>query len=1227
MTLIRETLTRDLSQRIEEVVKVEQEDEATVYGEITDYVATDRIKEHYRTLLREIAEGKNSPHDGIGIWVSGFFGSGKSSFAKNLGYVLSNPKVLDVSAAELFKEQVNDSQIGALVDSILTRISTEAILFDVRAHTSALRGEGRITELMYKALLKHLDYADDFDLAELEIDLEQENRLGEFEKRFQDRFATPWREARTRSEKYNRASALLHDIDPQTYTSADSWVSVLKARRADITVDKFADRLFELTARRRPGKTLFFVLDEVGAYVARSADKIEDLRSVVERIGMKGKNLVQRGQAIAPIWIVVTSQEKLDEVVAAFDSKRVELARLQDRFKFLVDLAPADIREVASRRVLAKTDAAIVTLRELFRRHDGQLNAALRWEQTARRSQVTADEFVQFYPYPPHFMDLSIDIMSGIRLQPGAQRQIGGGNRTIIKQAYEMLVSEKTNLADQPVGTLVTLDRLYDLVEGSIASEKQLDINQIRESFRDHADDPNGYTLRTAKCLCLLEFVRGLPRTASNIAACLVDQVGYQSPADPVRASLERLEAGQFIRNTDEGWKLQTAYEKHWDTERRGYLAPKLRDQNEILREALRDLFAEPDLKTFRHKHKTLKVAVTLDGIRIGDDGDIPLALVVGDTQESYLKKREETRADSRQKASEMIVFWVFAMTPEIDLLVARLYASRQMIARYEQSRAQNQINHDDAALLQAEKSEEQNHRSRLREKVETTLTQGVGIFRGLEREGPGLGAALPAILRKQFEFAMPDLYAKFDMGVASIKASDIEDMLKAANLNGLPAVLYSGDGGLNLVIQQEGGRYVVNTSAPVAQEVLNFLQSKHAYGDKVTGRVLDDQFTGLGYGWDRGLVQLILASLLRAGAIEVTHQGRRYRTYSDPQVREPFTNQTAFKAASFAPRASIDLKTLTVAVRQLEDMTGEEVDIEEGAIASAFQKLADEELRDLLPVLATMQAHRLPGTEALREYRDTLNGVLSAPSDDCVRILAGEGNSFKEARKRLQQIQRAVDDAGLATIEDARVAVDRMAPQLRGRADALIPANLAEQASGLTGLIEEPTFYNALTDIRQKTDAIRSAFQAVLTRRHELREETIKSAIDQIKNHPYWLSLDPGIADAMLEPLTSRHCESGLEILDKNALECGHCRATLRELDSDIQAAPGFTVGILAELDRLAAKASSEDVASEGYERVSLSSFFPETLTSEAALEAALSGIRDYVLQRLHEGVIVTFS
>src|SRR5207302_9074472 len=146
---------------------------------------------------------------------------------------------------------------------------------------------------------------------------------------------------------------------------------------------------------------------------------------------------------------------------------------------------------------------------------------------------------------------------SGIRLQGSAPRHMSGSNRTIIKQAYEMLVSERTALAEQPAGTLVTLDRIFELVEGLLSNEKQTDVSDIRQRFQGDAED-GGWALRVGKALALLEFVRDLPRTEQNIAAVLVDRIGRAAPVAEVKAALEGLHDAQFARNTEEGWKLQT---------------------------------------------------------------------------------------------------------------------------------------------------------------------------------------------------------------------------------------------------------------------------------------------------------------------------------------------------------------------------------------------------------------------------------------------------------------------------------------------------------------------------------------------------------------------------------------------------------------------------------------------------------------------------------------------
>lgn len=430
-----------------------------------------------------MADAPGDPTEGVGVWASGLFGSGKSSFAKNLGYILANREILGHPAVQLFIRQLqaqapNDPAVARIADTINfinQRFPAQVIMFDVQMDRAVRRSTEPMAEIMYTVLLRELHYALDYDVAELEIELEGEGRLGEFVRAVARMYGdqvgavTPgdalpptlqdvspeeyavWQKARKGAQKTQQASAALHEIDPRTYPTPDSWAASLQ-EEADITIRTLVGRTFELATRRRPGHAVIYIIDEVRAYVARSAEKIENLRAVVEHFGQESKNRVLSGKAVAPVWVIVTSQEKLDEVVAAIDDKRVELAKLQDRFKIRIDMAPADIREVATRRVLAKKPAAEPLLRERFDSAAAMLKTHTRLERTTRRFDVGREEFVQFYPYLPHFIDLSTDIVSGIRLQPGAPKHIGGSNRTIIKQAYEMLVSNRTALAKAPVG-------------------------------------------------------------------------------------------------------------------------------------------------------------------------------------------------------------------------------------------------------------------------------------------------------------------------------------------------------------------------------------------------------------------------------------------------------------------------------------------------------------------------------------------------------------------------------------------------------------------------------------------------------------------------------------------------------------------------------------------------------------------------------------------------------
>jgi hypothetical protein len=1209
MNTIREILARDLTKQIEEVIQVNQTDEHSVYSEIEEYVATDRIKDHYRELFGAMAEAPAEPTEGVGIWISGFFGSGKSSFAKNLGYALSNPTLLGTPASKLLKDQLDDKRIAGYLDLINIKIPTEVVMFDVSKGSEVRRSEEKIAEIIYRALLTHLDYATDYDVAELEIELEGQGQLDEFVALCQEVNGRDWQIARKGAMKLNYASAILHCMDSKVFPAADSWAKSLGQRNTTITVETVVDRTFELTSRRKPGKATAFIIDEVGRYVAHSANKIEDLRALVEQFGEVSKNRLKAKKAIAPVWVVVTSQEKLDEVVDAIGGKRVQLAKLQDRFRHRVDLAPADIREVATKRVLAKRPEAEPVLKKLFSDSQGVLNAACRLEKTQKRTDINEEDFIQFYPYLPHYIEMSIDIMSGIRLQPGAPKHFGGSNRTIIKQAYEMLVSERTDLQHKPVGTLVTLDKIFELVEGNLSSEKQRDISEITEQYKSDPDD-HGMAARVAKTITLLEFVRDVPRIEANIAACLVAAVGKPAPVAEVQRAIRLLEKGKFVRNTEEGWKLQTAQEKNWETERRGFEA-RPKDRNEITRETLEGIFDEPDLSKFRYRNlRTFAIGINVDGVTM-TDGAVMLSLYTADDSKAFPAKLDEIRTESRQPKNENEVYWVFALTPEVDDLEASLYASRQIINKYEQARAQNRISPEEAVSLSNEKQEVSRIQTRLRDKMIEAIEKGTGLFRGVSRDSATLGKNAGEIFKGLFDIVFPDLYPKLEVGSRTVTGKEVDEILKAANLNALSAIFYDSDKGLSLVIK-EGNQFVVNPGAPVAKEISDYINREHAYGNKVTGKILELHFSGIGYGWDTDIVKLVLAVLLRAGAIEVTHQGRRLRNYQEPQARAAFATVPAFRSASFSPRESVGLKTLTTAVQCLEQLIGEEVDIEEGAIAVRFKKLADEEMRLLLPLAAIVHANRLPGADTIEEYRQSLIGVQNAASDDCVRILAGEGKSFRENREVVRRMRDGIDNGAVEIMQRARETLAEQSPVLdrHGIGDEF-------HAQQLQHLSTSPLFYIQIEKLAQATTEITAAYAALYSELHEQRTKEFTDAVEEVRGRPEWASVPDEVRGSVLSALTQRACDP-LALAD-GATRCSNCHSTVSEMESDVAALGYLKAQAIARVQELT---SPPEVEGARTEHVRLADFFVGPLDTKEAIKEAVDQLREHLLKLAAEGV-----
>jgi len=1208
MKNIRDIFARPIDRYIEEVVKVEQKNDSEVKAEIEEYVVTASIREQFVEIYKEIAEGPAKPREGIGIWISGFFGSGKSAFAKILGYTVANLKVGNTTASALFKSVAHDQRINEFLDYINTRIPFGAVIFDVSMGHGVRFTDERLTEIMYKALLRELDYAEDFDLAELEITLENDNQLQSFEEAFEREYKKTWKNRRQLGLAINEASTVLHKLNPGTFPTADSWALTVGQARADIDPNKLARRSFELCARRAPGKALIFVIDEVGQFVSRSVDKMLDLQAVVQAMGIEGRNRVERDKAVSPFWIAVTSQEKLNEVVTALDSKKVELARLQDRFRLTVDLKQTDIAEVTAQRVLNKTPEAAGMLAELFDNNQGRIKACCTLENSSRNLPITQKEFIRLYPYLPYQIELCIDIVAGLRAKRGAYKHIGGSNRTIIKQAQQMIINPKTNLGGEPIGALVTLDKLYELLEAGnlLPNEVSQEIARIAAQLKD-----NPLAAKVAKAISLLESVKDLPRTAHNLAVVLHPAVD----ADPLRQAVEKalaeLEKAQFVKNTQEGFKLLTVQEKTWESERNS-LEPKEKERNQIHRDLISDIFMDPKVRTHQFKNlRTFRLGMTLDGTPVGQEGDILLHLQLAEA-ERFNEALKEARQESLSKPMEL--FWVAPIKDEVRSAVTELFRSNEMVNRYEVSVFQQTMSTEQQACLAEEKNRLQEHRRRVRSLLTSAIESGQSFSNGVSHKAMGLGTDLAAMMKGLIELAVPKLYPKLEIGTLPLVGGEIEKFLTAINLSALPKVFYGDNSDMSLVIKQ-GDQYVPNLGCLLCREIFDYLQQEHAYGNKITGKMIETHFEGIGYGWELESIRLGLAVLFRGGAVEISYQGRKYRDYTEPAARQVFQSNPAFRSASFAPREALDLKVLAAAARMYQDLTGKDVNIEEGAIAQAFKSLVAEDQQKLVPLYARLSALKLPGADTVYSQLNWIEGILNSPPDECVKTLAFEGKAYEEGRRRAEQLIKIVTDENTDIYKKALEILGNQWPLLKERS---ADETLESTAVKLNTLLSSEDWFYHLDEIKIASQTLDTAYRHLYATKLEQRTKLYAEALDMIKGRPEWLAVSqndeipPDQIKSVLYPLTSR-IVSDMD-LPFGATVCRRAGASLSQIETEIDSVSAIVSQVMKRLIQLAAPKA-------GVEVVSVSKLFPSQIATEEELMEFLAALEERLKKIIARG------
>ena len=1157
---IADIFRHDLDREIKEVIKVDDADVDEVSEELHDYVVTEHLHEAFIEVLEQYRDSIRTPTEAVNTWVSGFFGSGKSSFAKVLGYILANTALNGTTAADVFTAKLPTTQAKALLNAISAQAPTFSVFVDLSASRNVAREGEAVVLPLYRELLTRLDYSRNLVLAELEITLEADGRLRDFVDAFAAATGHDWRSRRDKALALNEASRTLHEMDPSTYPSADSYAR--SRPEVEVTNNWFARRAVELLERRHPElKRLAFIVDEVGQYVSRSVHRMLDLQGLAQAFQKEHGRL----------WLIATGQETLEDVVGALGDKRVELARVRDRFPLTVDLVPSDIEEVVSKRVLEKNEPGSEAVRSLYDRYQNQLRANVTLNSPTRGDEFTGDEFTRVYPLLPYHIQLFIDAVSALRAHGGAGPMIGGANRTLIRLAHQIV---KTALADQPIGALATTPQAYDLMDDMIPGAWRGEIDQVVARHKAQSTEA-----KIAKTVALVSNVRALKLDAANLAVLLHPAADAESLVPKVAAALDVLTREETVRDTEDGFRLQSPQEKDWEKLRR---SRELRtgDFNRLLREThlpamLRGLVASAGGEFKRQ----FKIEVLYDDERLLD-GEVALRIYEGGADQA---QRAVQR--SRETAHENDVFLVFARSDKTWRYAEEAFRSQTTIKDAEA----RQLEATETELLYEERKRYERSVRDLERSLAQDLLDGTVIFRGNSHplEGHDVRSALGASVAGH----LAEIYTRLDEWTAPVARRDAVDILRSEDLAGLPD--YLGSAGLR-VVKVEADGFKIDETGPVAQFVAA-VKERVDYGSEATGKFLEARFQRPPCGAELDVVMVVAAAAVRAGLVRIGQGGTWLSSRTDARLEQMFGAVPKFRAAVFRTREELDVNVRTRVAKLLHhELVGERPGLATEDLASFARERLEKDREGIETMCATLSGLSLPVAEPITQARQILARMRAEDDETVVESLDAARSDLKDGILAARDLKDLIEDPD-------RVTILREAQSLLSRDQHDLSPTGTEALETGREILRMRQYVERFAALRGALDAVRAERQTAWEQARDRLQQVIEGVREEAA----------GLLDQVGEAQRAEFLDkvSAAEQVSQETFESGASRDALIARATQL---PSLIDGLREAL------ASSEG---RTVRRVAVRGLFADPVRTEDDLEGLLSRIRNAGEEALNDG------
>lgn len=818
---IQDLFLKPVDRPIDGVIKAD--DSRNLITELEEYVVTRDVAKGLGILTERYLHEVTAN----GVWISGFFGSGKSHLLKMLALLLEDAELEDGRRpSEILLPKFDDEILRADLRKAAS-IPSESILFNIDQKFDGIGGDhtAPVLEVFVKVFNEHQGYyGKQGYIAQFERELDLRGEFGPFKETYQRVNGIPWEKDRQAFATVRRA-AFARAYAEHFGVSEEEGLNVLNQAREDyrVSIESFAQMVKEYIDRQPPGFRLNFFVDEVGQFIGQDSQRMLNLQTITETLGT-----VCDGRA----WVFVTSQADLEGVLGGFRGMEAQdISKIQGRFKTRIPLKSADIREVIQKRLLAKKESEPEVLTAIWDREKENLQTLFRFgDQSIQfKGWRGSDEFCDYYPFHPYQFDLFQRAIIQLS-QHGAftGRHMSVGERSMLEVFQDAVKAMRT----MPVGQLAPFDSLFDGISVTIRGDMQTGLQLAERQLGP------GLEIKILKALFLLKWVREFKSTPRNIAILLIDrpEIDIRAHEKAVLEALAKLESQSYLQRNGDLYEFLTDAEKDVEMEIKATEV----DESEVAKllgdVLFADVLRDPKIR-YEANGQDYAYARKLDDQLIGRDAEVAINIIT--TDHPNHANVDILAAQNTGKAELLVVL-------PAD---TRLYDQARLYLKTQKYIQQNAGNGDPTRKSILDQRAQQNsiRRKEIEDLARDFLGRAPLYLNGTRLDVP------PGEPRNRLAKACQELIAVAFPNLKMLKGTFNEATLER--------VLREQDDLL------AGGLY---TPSEAEQEILTYVMRNQNNGERSTVEEIVWTFGRRPYGWYPMAVLTHLARLFRMGKVEL---------------------------------------------------------------------------------------------------------------------------------------------------------------------------------------------------------------------------------------------------------------------------------------------------------------------------------------------------------------------